>query len=166
MAKDFLIELGTEELPPKSLLHLSKAFNEGIVSALKQQGLCFDKTQVYATPRRLAVIAAGLDEFTPTRESIVWGPPAKVAFDKEGKPTKAGLAFAQKHGIPVVALVAEHDGKVDKLVHRQTVGGEHHLVLAGIAAPPYGHDAYDAFCELAVCRSCCQCLSRSSSSDD
>ena len=124
MAKDFLVELGTEELPPKSLLRLSQAFDQGIISGLEQQGLRFSTTKAYATPRRLAVIVTDLDEFTPMKESVVWGPPARIAFDSEGKPTKAGVAFAERQGIAVTALVTENDGKVDKLVSRQAVGGE------------------------------------------
>ena len=62
MAKDFLIELGTEELPPKSLLHLSQTFHAGIVSGLEQQGVRFADAKAYATPRRLAVTVTGLDD--------------------------------------------------------------------------------------------------------
>ena len=124
MTKDFLVELGTEELPPKSLPDLSQAFDQGIATGLQALGLKFSSTKVFATPRRLAVMVTELDECTPTRESVVWGPPAKVAFDEQGKPTKAGMAFAQKHSIATTALTTENDGKVDKLVYRQTVGGE------------------------------------------
>ena len=124
MTKDFLVELGTEELPPKSLPDLSQAFDQGIATGLQALGLKFSSTKAFATPRRLAVMVTELDECTPTRESVVWGPPAKVAFDEQGKPTKAGMAFAQKHSIATTALTTENDGKVDKLVYRQTVGGE------------------------------------------
>ena len=124
MTKDFLVELGTEELPPKSLPDLSQAFDQGIATGLQALGLKFSSTKAFATPRRLAVRVTELDECTPTRESVVWGPPAKVAFDEQGKPTKAGMAFAQKHSIATTALTTENDGKVDKLVYRQTVGGE------------------------------------------
>ena len=124
MTKDFLVELGTEELPPKSLPDLSQAFDQGIATGLQALGLKFSSTKAFATPRRLAVMVTELDECTPTRESVVWGPPAKVAFDEQGKPTKAGMAFAQKHSIATTALTTENDGKVDKLVYRQTVEGE------------------------------------------
>ena len=132
MPKDFLVELGTEELPPKSLLNLSQAFEQGIAAGLRALGLKFATTKAFATPRRLAVMVTELDECTPARESVVWGPPAKVAFDEQGKPTQAGMAFAQKHGIATEALTTENDGKIDKLICRQTVGGEpaHQLLSA------------------------------------
>ena len=124
MAKDFLVELGTEELPPKALQSLSQAFEQGIVFGLQRRGLHFSDARAYATPRRLAVTVTGLDEVTPTRESVIWGPPANIAFDNAGNPTKAGHAFAQKHGLAATALVSANDGKTDKLVYRQQTGGE------------------------------------------
>ncbi len=124
MAKDFLVELGTEELPPKALRNLMQAFTNGIETGLKGESLNFDSIKGYATPRRLTVIVRGLDEQTPLQEAVVWGPPAKIAFDTEGKPSKAAAAFALKNGISVDELKTENDGKADKLVFRSTVGGE------------------------------------------
>jgi len=123
MPQDFLVELGTEELPPKALLSLVKAFAKGIENQLKANDLSFASVGYFATPRRLAVNVVGLDEATPQKEVAVWGPPAKVAFDSEGQPTKAGIAFAAKNSIPIEALAVENDGKVDKLIFREQAGG-------------------------------------------
>ncbi len=124
MSQDFLVELGTEELPPKALLRLSESFTQGIRQNLKSHDLSFDNIESYAAPRRLAVVVKGLAESTPISDVVNWGPPAKIAFDDEGKPTKAALAFASKNNLDPADLVAENDGKIDKLVYRTQAGGE------------------------------------------
>lgn len=142
MAKDLLVELGTEELPPTALKKLMLAFSNGIAQGLKQQGLSFDKVEPYAAPRRLAVVIRALEEKTPEKEVVVWGPPAKIAFDAEGNPSKAAQAFAKKNGIAIDALQSENDGKIDKLVFRSQAGGENTaellpaIVEASLAALP------------------------------
>ncbi len=123
MAKDLLIEIGTEELPPKALRNLATAFCSGIESGLKAHDLVFTAIKPYASPRRLAVIVDNLDEQTPEKEVVIWGPPAKIAFDDAGNPSKAAEAFARKNNIAVSELKTENDGKVDKLVHRANSGG-------------------------------------------
>ncbi len=129
MAKDFLVEIGTEELPPKSLKTLSEAFTTGIKQQLENAGLGFQEARGFATPRRLAVLVKDLDEQTPRKEQTIWGPPAKIAFDAEGKPTKAAQAFARKNGIDVNELKTESDGKVEKLIYRCNTGGLATVVL-------------------------------------
>ena len=123
MSADFLVEIGTEELPPKSLLQLSNAFHDGVVKGLKDAQLAFDNSVAYASPRRLAVLVKGLAEQAPTQEIIAWGPPAKIAFDADGNPAKAAEAFAKKNGIDVADLKVENDGKQDKLCHRASKQG-------------------------------------------
>ena len=123
MNQDFLVELGTEELPPKALLSLAEAFAAAIVAGLKAQQLAFADAVAYATPRRLAVVVNDLEASTPVREVAVWGPPVKIAFDKAGKPTQAAAAFARKNGVDISQLRSENDGKIDKLVLRTQVGG-------------------------------------------
>ncbi len=123
MSQDFLVELGTEELPPKALLGLSTAFTSAIVDGLKAEGLSFDQVTPYATPRRLAVLVTSLESSTPINDVEVWGPPVKIAFDDEGKPSRAAEAFAKKNGVQVAELSQENDGKIDKLVFRTKAGG-------------------------------------------
>jgi len=124
MAKDLLVELGTEELPPTALKKLMLAFSSGIAQGLKQKDLSFSAVEPYAAPRRLAVIIRALEEQTPKKEVVVWGPPAKIAFDEEGNPSKAAQAFAKKNGIALDELKTDNDGKADKLVFRSEAGGE------------------------------------------
>jgi glycyl-tRNA synthetase beta chain len=123
MSQDFLVELGTEELPPKALIGLSTALSTGIEAELKAAGLSFTSITPYATPRRLAVMVRELAINTPIKDVIVWGPPTKIAFDDDGKPSKAAEAFAKKNAIEVHELVSENDGKIDKLVFRTQAGG-------------------------------------------
>jgi glycyl-tRNA synthetase beta chain len=121
---DFLVELGTEELPPKALKTLIASFKEAIEASLKAEELSFSSVTAFAAPRRLAVLVENLENQTPSKELVVWGPPAAIAFDAEGKPTKAALAFADKNGIEASALKAESDGKVEKLVARISAQGK------------------------------------------
>ncbi|WP_317932829.1 glycine--tRNA ligase subunit beta [Halioxenophilus sp. WMMB6] len=133
MSFDFLVELGTEELPPKALKSLSAAFLEGICQRLVALDLSFDASQPLAAPRRLAVIITNLAEKTPEKSQQIWGPPANIAFDGDGNPTKAALAFASKNGVEASALATANDGKVDKLVVNKSVGGEATVeLLAGV----------------------------------
>jgi len=124
MSADFLVELGTEELPPKALKSLMASFAETIENNLKAAELSFTAIKPFAAPRRLAVLVENLASETPSKELVVWGPPAAIAFDKEGQPTKAALAFAEKNGIAASELKAENDGKAEKLVARITAEGK------------------------------------------
>lgn len=68
MAKqDFLVELGTEELPPKALKPLSDAFTRGISKGLEEAGIEFGKVEAFAAPRRLAVRVRGLEDAQPDK---------------------------------------------------------------------------------------------------
>ncbi len=131
MAHDFLVEIGTEELPPTSLQELSLAFSHNISAALAHKKLNFANCRAFATPRRLALLVEGLDEATPLEENKIWGPPAHVAFDKAGKPTKAGRAFAAKNGLEIGELATENDGRQDKLCCLTSAGGEPTKILLG-----------------------------------
>ncbi|HEX6592390.1 MAG TPA: glycine--tRNA ligase subunit beta, partial [Moraxellaceae bacterium] len=104
MNKDFLVELGTEELPPKALKTLSESFRDGIVNGLKTAGLAHGEVKVFAAPRRLALFVAGLATQQPDRTIAVDGPPVKAAFDAAGNPTQAALGFAKKNGVDISAI--------------------------------------------------------------
>ncbi|WP_096086662.1 glycine--tRNA ligase subunit beta [Agaribacterium haliotis] len=124
MSSNFLFELGTEELPPKSLLSLSEALAASVQQQLKALGLKFESFDSFASPRRLAFLVKQLDEHTPVSEVENFGPPAKVAFDKDGNATKAALAFCQRNGVSIDEVSVASDGKVEKLVCKVTKGGE------------------------------------------
>jgi len=125
MKGDFLVELGTEELPPKALLALSNAFTTGVADGFKAASLQFDEVRSYCAPRRLAIVIKGLDTQTPDAEIVAWGPPIKVAFDADGQPTRAAQAFADKNGIELNQLgdFIDNDGQQDKLCVRRVEAG-------------------------------------------
>lgn len=133
MSSDFLVEIGTEELPPKALLSLAEGFRDEIVSGLKKADLSIGTVNFYAAPRRLAVFVAGVDEATPSKELMVWGPPVKVAFDSEGSLTKAGQAFASKNGVDPSRIrdMIANDGTQDKLCLRTVSDGVATTTLLG-----------------------------------
>jgi len=102
--RDLLVEIGTEELPPKSLAALSRAFTDGIVAGLDAAGLKYGKVTPFATPRRLALRVARLAERQGDQRVKRKGPPVTAAFDGNGMPTRAATAFAESCGTGVESL--------------------------------------------------------------
>lgn len=108
----FLVELGTEELPPKALKSLSAAFTAGIEQGLSDAGLSFSKVESFAAPRRLAVRISELQSKQADQDEVLYGPPAKIAFDEDGNPTKAAQGFAARSGVDVSELKTADNGKL------------------------------------------------------
>jgi glycyl-tRNA synthetase beta chain len=105
MAKrDFLFELGTEELPPKSLFTLARALADGVTKGLAAAALAHGEVEWFATPRRLAVRVHALAERQPDQEIKRQGPAVANAFDAAGQPTKAAAGFAASCGVSVEEL--------------------------------------------------------------
>lgn len=121
--RDFLVEIGTEELPPKSLLTMAAAFAEGIGKGLADAGLTNRGIEHFATPRRLAVRVRRLLEQQPDRPLERRGPPYKAAFDAQGAPTQAAVAFAKSCGVEVAALEKLETPKGVWIVFRGTEAG-------------------------------------------
>jgi glycyl-tRNA synthetase beta chain (EC 6.1.1.14) len=119
-AKDFLVELGTEELPPKALKSLGEAFLAGIEKGLKAAGLTYAAARCYAAPRRLAVQIDQLAVQQPDRTVNLDGPPLQAAFDASGNPTQAALGFAKKCGVDLELI----DKSGPKLKFSQTIAGQ------------------------------------------
>lgn len=118
--KDFLVELGTEELPPKALKTLSEAFQTGIEKGLKEAGLNYKRIQSHAAPRRLAVLVTDLEEHQADRTQTIDGPPRQAAFGSDGQPTQAALGFARKCGVDL----SDVDQTGPKLRFVQTIKGQ------------------------------------------
>lgn len=116
---DFLVELGTEELPPKALKQLSESFRDGIVNGLQAAGLSHTSVHAYAAPRRLAVLVKALATQQPDRVQNIDGPPKKAAFDADGNPTQAALGFAKKNGVEL----SEVDTSGERLRYVKEVKG-------------------------------------------
>jgi glycyl-tRNA synthetase beta chain len=98
-SEDFLVEIGTEELPPKALRSLMVAFGENLEAAIDDARLGHGEVHAFASPRRLAVMIDELAVGQDDRKVTMKGPPVAVAFDDDGNITPAGTAFAKKCGV-------------------------------------------------------------------
>ncbi|EDN68575.1 glycyl-tRNA synthetase, beta subunit [Beggiatoa sp. PS] len=140
--RDLLIEIGTEELPPKALKKLSEAFLSGLCRGLEQKQLHYENATPYATPRRLAVLFNGVVTKQDQRHIERRGPVLTAAFDKDGQPTKAALGFARSCGVEVNQLEQLETPKGTWLVHRHTQPGQAtatlipEIIEAALAALP------------------------------
>jgi glycyl-tRNA synthetase beta chain len=123
-AADFLVEIGTEELPPKALRNLMNAFAGNLQKALDNARLEHAAVSAYASPRRLAVIVASLGFAQADEELVVKGPPVSVAYDDAGKITPAGNAFAKKCGVEPEALDRLTNDKGEWLCFRSLERGQ------------------------------------------
>lgn len=121
---DFLVEIGTEELPPKALRDLEAAFAAGIRSGLTEAGLEFGELKSFATPRRLAVLVRSLATTQPEQRIEKRGPPVAVAFDSGGAPTRAAQAFADGCGVAVADLERVETPKGAWLLYRAVAPGQ------------------------------------------
>ena len=122
--QNFLVEIGTEELPPKALKTLATSFADNVEAELNQAGLTFDKIEWFATPRRLAVKVLNLATQQPSKEIEKRGPAVSTAFDPEGKPTKAAEGWARGCGITVEQAERIVTDKGEWLVHRAKIEGQ------------------------------------------
>lgn len=122
--QNFLVEIGTEELPPKALKTLATSFADNVEAELNQAGLSFDKIEWFAAPRRLAVKVLNLATQQPSKEIEKRGPAVSAAFDAEGKPTKAAEGWARGCGITVEQAERIATDKGEWLVHRTKIEGQ------------------------------------------
>jgi glycyl-tRNA synthetase beta chain len=125
MSQPLLIELGTEELPPKALPELAQAFFDGVLAGFDKRGIGFDREGARAlySPRRLAVLVAKVESGQPTQKSEVLGPYLNIGLDAEGQPTPALLGFAGKNGVRVEQLQRITDNKGERFVARSETPG-------------------------------------------
>ena len=120
---DLLVEIGTEELPPKALRKLSEALAAGLAAELDAAGLAHGAAAPYATPRRLAVLVPGVPGTQPDRDVERRGPPLARAFDENDEPTQAALGFARSVGVEVDRLVRLETAEGAWLACRSTRAG-------------------------------------------
>jgi len=118
-----LVELGTEELPPKALKSLGLAFRDGIVDGLKLRELGHGQVQWFATPRRLAVLIFEVQLQAPDKSVEVLGPPVERARDEAGNWTSATSGFANKQGVEPEQLQTIATPKGRRLGLRSVVPG-------------------------------------------
>lgn len=135
MAKEFLIELGTEELPPKQLRTLAEAFAANFAAELAAADIAHEGVTWFATPRRLALKVTNLAESQPDRVVEKRGPAVNVAFDADGKPTKAAEGWARGNGITVEQAERLVTDKGEWLLFKEQVQGQQTAsVVAEMAA--------------------------------
>ena len=123
-SKHLLFELGSEELPPKTLLKLSNALLAGIVQGLQSAELTFSSSKAYATPRRLAVFIEDLAIKQPDKTVEKRGPALQAAFAADGTPSKAALGFADSCGASFEQLERLKTDKGEWLAFTQSVAGQ------------------------------------------
>lgn len=121
--QDLLVEIGTEELPPKALRKLSESLAQELGQRLQAAGLAYARLQGYGAPRRLAVWVRELAASQPDRVLERRGPALTAAFDEEGRTTAAAQGFARSCGVPVDALESLESDKGAWLVYRQRQQG-------------------------------------------
>lgn len=122
--QDFLVELGTEELPPKALKPLSDAFTQGIARGLEEAGVEFAKVESFAAPRRLAVRIRDLADSQQDKSVEKRGPAVKAAFDDAGNPTRALTGFATSLGVTPDQLDTLETDKGAWVVYRTVEQGK------------------------------------------
>lgn len=121
---DLLIELGTEELPPKALLSLAESFANETLKQIDDAGLEHGDLKIFAAPRRLAFRIQQVALSQPDRDIERRGPAVKAAFDGDGHPTKAALGFAQSVGLTMDQLETIETDKGAWLVARVSEKGK------------------------------------------
>lgn len=121
--RHFLVEIGTEELPPKALKRLAEAFRDGILDGLRKAQLDFSETVYFAAPRRLAVRVHDLACTQPEKQVERRGPALTAAFDSNGMPTPAAQGFARSNNVSVDQLQRIETDKGAWLMHRFTQPG-------------------------------------------
>lgn len=126
---DLLVEIGTEELPPKSLGDMSEAFGRELGEKLRGHGLDFGEVSVFATPRRFAALFSDVPMTQPDRKVERRGPGLDLAFGADGKPTPAALGFAKSCGVVLGQLERLETKQGRWLVYRTTEVGERTTAL-------------------------------------
>ena len=123
-SKHLLFELGSEELPPKTLVKLSHALRDGIVQGLVAADIPFSAAKNYATPRRLAVLIEDLSTAQPDKIVEKRGPAIQAAFSPDGTPSKAAVSFATSCGVTFEQLDRLKTDKGEWLAFSQVVKGQ------------------------------------------
>ena len=121
---DFLVEIHTEELPPKALRRLGESFLAEIKTRLDKMGLHYREAHYFATPRRLAVVVKKLTAKQADSTIEKKGPAWEAAFDKEGKPTPACMGFAKSCGVTPEQLITLKTAQGTWVGYQQAVSGK------------------------------------------
>jgi len=137
MSSEFLLEIGTEELPASFVTHALRSMKAGATELVEQARLGTDSLEVYVTgtPRRLTLRLGGLAPNQPDRDETIMGPPWAAAFDADGAPKKAAAGFAKKHGVAVADLRKHPTDKGDYVSVRVHESGRATKTVLGEILP-------------------------------
>jgi glycyl-tRNA synthetase beta chain len=125
----FVLEVGTEEMPARFLPELENNMEDLVGKALLQEWIDYNAIRTYATPRRLVVWIAEIKDVQEEREEIITGPPIAIAYDENGDLSKAGLGFAKKQGLGPEALFVHETQKGKYLALKKRLGGQQSALL-------------------------------------
>ncbi|KAK7286979.1 hypothetical protein RJT34_22367 [Clitoria ternatea] len=126
-SRAFVLEIGTEEMPPQDVVEASKQLKDLMLQLLERQRLKHGEVQVLGTPRRLVVAVENLLTKQTEKEVEVRGPPVSKAFDHEGNPTKAVEGFTRRYSVPLDLLYRKVDGKTEYVYARIKESSRHAL---------------------------------------
>ena len=119
---DFLLEVGTEDLPAGFVSDAIRQWEKMIPASLAAEALTNDRVQIYGTPRRLSVIVTNLPDRQIDRVEEIKGPPAAAAY-KDGQPTPAAMGFAKKQGVDISSLELRPTDKGEFIFITKTIAG-------------------------------------------
>jgi len=134
-AKDFLIEIGTEEVPARLVKDVAGALGSALKRLFEQYGLGHEDIRLFWTPRRIATYVRGLETRQKTEETIVHGPYVHLAYDESGNPTKALLGFARSCNVRIEEIFRVQTKKGEVVAARKVVGGKEAKALLAEAMP-------------------------------
>ncbi|MBM4387317.1 MAG: glycine--tRNA ligase subunit beta, partial [Deltaproteobacteria bacterium] len=124
--KDFLFEIGTEEIPAGMLKSGMSQMTEILKQKLNEYNLTYDDIKGYCTPRRLGCLVKNLLPVQPDETKVVVGPPVKAAYDANGNPTKAAEGFARSQGVEVGSLSRANTGRGECVTAEKHVKGRNY----------------------------------------
>lgn len=131
----FILEIGTEEIPARFLASTENELVARFTKALQEANVVFGSMKAMTTPRRATLIIDAIEAIQSESEEVVMGPPVRVAFDADGKLTKAGEGFARTQGVDVSAIFTESTKKGDYIAVRKHVGGAKTVDLLAAMCP-------------------------------
>lgn len=132
---DFILEIGTEEVPARFLKNEETDLLQNLIKALDESGLAHGPATSYATPRRLAVFIADVAERQACGEEVITGPPVAAAYDVDGKPSKALLGFMKGHALELADIFAQKSPKGEYVAARRQTGGRDAIELLAEICP-------------------------------
>jgi len=124
MAKELILEIGTEEIPAGFLDYAVKDLESLCKKALQENSLAYESVECYGTPRRLALRVTGLPDKQEDRTEEAYGPPVKIAFDEDGNPTKPALGFAKAQGVDMKDVTTVTRDRGEFLAVKREIKGQ------------------------------------------